>query len=378
MNMTRSINPSFWQDKRVLATGHTGFKGAWLCLILARLKCRVTGLSLPPEEPSLFSQAGVAELLEGNYFVDLGDAEAVEKVVQAAQPEIVFHFAAQSLVRRAYHEPKATFATNVLGTAHLLDALRRCDSVETILVTTTDKVYLNLEDGRPFREGDRLGGFESYSASKVGQEMVISAYRASYFEPRGVSVLVTRAGNVIGGGDWSQDRILPDIIRAVMSGEAARVRNPQSVRPWQLVLEALEGYLLLVEAKGRGLGKSRDFDDMAWNFGPRATDETVTVEQICRWVKDYWPDRFSWVAEPDKSGVKESGLLLLDPGKAIADLGWAPRFGPKAAVEQTLAWYARFLAGESAAAISMDQIEAHFPALGGVDPAIAAQRREVL
>lgn len=361
--MARTITPAFWRGKRVLVTGHTGFKGAWACLLLEQLGARVAGLSLAPEEPSLYSQAGIGRLLDADYIVDLEDAPAVQRTIDEVQPEIVLHFAAQSLVRRAHREPVRTFASNVLGTVHLLEALRSCTSLQTVLITTTDKVYFNAETGKPFREGDRLGGLEPYGASKAAAEIVISAYRASYFAKRGVPVLVARAGNVIGGGDWCEDRILPDIIRSVIAGEQVHIRNPGSVRPWQLVLDALEGYFLLVEHKGRDATTATDPEDLAWNFGPAVAGEMITVEQICHWVAAAWPDRFSWVVTPDRSGIKESGLLLLDPAKAMADLGWTPRLGPEAAVRKTLGWYREFLDGQDALSVSRRHIADHFPVL---------------
>lgn len=304
-----------------------------------------------------YGQASVGARLNGEAIVDLRDIAAVRAAVETASPEIVLHFAAQSLVRRAHRDPLETFGSNVLGTVNLLEALRQTASVKSILVTTTDKVYFNNESGQPFREGDRIGGHEPYSASKAAAEMVVAAYRDSYFASRGVALLVARAGNVIGGGDWSQDRIVPDIVRAVISGTALEVRNPKSVRPWQHVLEALHGYLLLVERKGRETGLHADPEALAWNFGPAVADEAITVEQICMWAAKAWPQRFKWNVMPDQSGVKESGLLLLDPAKAMSQLGWQPRLNPEAALRSTLDWYRVVLDGGDARATCERQIE---------------------
>lgn len=342
-----SLQASFWHGRRVLLTGHTGFKGAWVALLLSRLGAHVHGLSLPPEEPSLFSTARVAASCASSSFVDLKDLAATRTCVMAARPQVVLHFAAQSLVRRAFRMPCETFASNVMGTVHLLEALRDVDALETVLATTTDKVYYNAETGVPFREGDRLGGLEAYGASKAAAEHVIAAYRSSYFTPKGVPVIVARAGNVIGGGDWSEDRILPDIVRASLSGRTLDVRNPGAVRPWQHVLEALEGYLLLVERKGRERAPADGDPELhAWNFGPPAAAEMITVERICQWAAETWPGRFRWKHTPDGSGVKESKLLLLDPSRAVSALGWRPRLGPVESLRLTLAWYKAVDAGQ--------------------------------
>lgn len=349
MSVVARVTPhrSFWAGRRVLLTGHTGFKGAWAALLLSRLGARVHGLSRPPEEPSLFTSARGGDLCTTSRFTDLKDVEATRACVIAAQPQIVLHFAAQSLVRRAFRDPVETFASNVMGTVHLLEALRDVEGLETILVTTTDKVYFNAETGMPFREGDRLGGLEAYGASKAAVEHVIAAYRASYFVPKGVNVLVARAGNVIGGGDWSEDRIIPDIVRASRSGRVLDVRNPGAVRPWQHVLEALDGYLLLIERKGRDQTPgASDPELQAWNFGPAKSGEMITVGQICELAAEIWPGRFHWKHTPDGSGIKESKLLLLDPSRAIDTLGWRPRIGPAEALRLTLDWYKSVGAGQ--------------------------------
>jgi CDP-glucose 4,6-dehydratase len=354
--MARRVNPDFWRGKRVAVTGHTGFKGAWLCLALQRFGAHIHGLALPAETPSLYGQARIAELLVRETLGDLSNP-AVANELTALQPEIVLHMAAQSLVRAAYLDPAETFRSNVMATVNVLDVARRCPSVRTVFVTTTDKVYLNREDGRAFREADALGGYEPYGASKAAVEMAISAYRASYFERGGKTLLVGRAGNVIGGGDWSRDRIIPDMVRAVMAGEAVAVRNPQATRPWQWVLDALEGYLLAVETKGEAQPQTDDPNELAWNFGPASAADAVRVEQLCAWAQETWPDRFRWRVEADRVGALESRLLMLDPAKAMADFDWAPQLNARQAVATTLDWYAQVLAGGDARTVSQAHLD---------------------
>jgi CDP-glucose 4,6-dehydratase len=359
------IDKSFWSGKRVLLTGHTGFKGAWACLLLHRLGARVYGLALPELTPSLFADAQVRGILAGEHLGDISDRLATDHFVQSVNPDIVIHFAAQALVRDCYRRPCEAFQTNVMGTVNLLDALRQANNVKAVLIATTDKVYFNAEHGRPFQEGDRLGGVEPYSASKAAAEMVAAAYRASYLHRLGIATPVCRAGNVIGGGDWSLERLLPDIVRAVQSGSPLEIRNPASIRPWQSVLDALGGYFALVEHAVAEMKRGQppadaDPEDNAYNFGPELTERNVTVAEICEIVERHWPGRFTWKAERDAELIGESKLLSLDPGRAIASLGWRPRLGPEAAVRQTLEWYEAYLDGEDAAGLCRRQIEEHF------------------
>ncbi len=358
--MTGRIDPAFWRHKRVLVTGHTGFKGAWLCLALKRLGCEVAGLSLPAEDPGLYLQAGIGRLLSAEHLGEIENYEAVHAFLGKFRPEIVVHFAAQSLVRQSHRNPRRTFATNVMGTVNLLEAARHCDDVGVALIATTDKVYLNMESGRPFREDDRLGGLEPYSASKAATEIVAACWRARYLQGCNVALAVCRAGNVIGGGDWSKERLIPDIVRAAMAGQILDVRNPGAVRPWQFVLDALYGYLLLVERYWHSRAAAADPDTDAWNFGPDPGDGHVEVSQICKWAEANWPGRFSWRIAQDNEGIEESKLLMLDPQKAFSALGWRPKFSPQEAVRRTLDWYAHHLAGGDARELCHGQIEHHF------------------
>jgi CDP-glucose 4,6-dehydratase len=360
--MPNQVHPQFWRDRRVVLTGHTGFKGAWLTCLLHLMGARVFAISLPAEDPSLYQQARVGELVEAECFGDLADP-AVACAIDDFEPEIIMHLAAQSLVRSAFTDPRTTFASNVMGVVQVLEAARRSASVRTVFVTTTDKVYLNTGADVAFQEGDPLGGVEPYGASKAAAEMALSAYRASYFEPAGKTLLIGRAGNVIGGGDWSKDRIIPDMIRAVQAGKPVEVRHPTATRPWQLVLDALEGYLLLIEAKHHVVGLSADPNDCAWNFGPLDDGDSVSVEQLCQWVQNAWPNKFSWQVKPDLVGALESKVLRLDPAKAMKDLDWVPKLTAQQAVMTTLAWYEQFMAGDDARSICFTDIARHFPHL---------------
>lgn len=346
----------------MLVTGHTGFKGAWLCMMLHRLGAAVHGLSLPEERPSLFQQGRVRELLTTEHLGDICNLQDVCKFTASVKPHIVIHFAAHALVRQCYREPVQSFLTNVIGTTNLLEAVRLIDGVETVLIATTDKVYYNAETGKPFCEADRLGGVEPYSASKAAAEMVVASYRTSYLEPKGIAAPVCRAGNVIGGGDWSSERIVPDIIRSVMAGKPLSIRSPASVRPWQSVLDALTGYLVLVEKCRSMRGRVKDPEDSAFNFGPPVEHTYVTVEQICKWAEASWPGRFTWRIEGDQEGIAESKILTLDPNKAFAVLGWKPQLNPEQAVHHTLEWYSAHLEGKDPRDLCLNQIDRHFQA----------------
>lgn len=341
----RLPDPAFWAGRRVLLTGHTGFKGAWACAWLRRLGAEVTGLALPPETtPSLFDAAGVAGLC-ASHFVDLRDRTAVAAVVAAARPDIVLHLAAQPLVRRSYREPVETFATNVMGTVHLLDALAAFDPAPAvILVVTTDKVYLNDDSGRAFVETDRLGGHDPYAASKAATEIAVASWRDAFLAARGSVVATVRGGNVIGGGDFSEDRIVPDIYRAARRGEALLLRAPDATRPWQHVLDCLCGYLVYAETLARP-----GTPPLALNIGPDPA-APITVAEVAATVQAAMGLRGGWRRDT-VAGPREMQLLSLDPGLAHATLGWADRLPGHAALAWTADWYARFARGEPASAL---------------------------
>ena len=354
------VKTSAWQGRRVLVTGHTGFKGGWLSLWLHQLGAEVTGFSLPaPTQPSLFEQTRLTELVnhvEG----DVRDMAAVEAAVNAAQPEVVFHLAAQPLVRYSYDNPVETYATNVMGTVHLLDACRRAESVRAVVSVTSDKCYENREWIWPYRESDAMGGHDPYSSSKGAAELVISAYRRSFFET-GARIASVRAGNVIGGGDWATDRLIPDIVRAMLAGERPLIRNPNSVRPWQHVMEALGGYLLIAER----LLEGRDDFASSWNFGPPEEDAKPVA-----WIVDRMLDMWGAGGWDRPNGIQphEATLLKLDCSKARAALGWRPRFSLEKALEKVVEWHKGVAAGEDARELSFRQL-AEYSRLESVDAA---------
>ena len=325
------IDASFWRDKRVLVTGHTGFKGAWLCLWLYRLGARVTGFSLPPPtDPSLFVEAGAVDAV-AHHVGDIRDFAALKSVMAAADPEVIFHLAAQPLVRESYILPLETYQTNVIGVAHVLEAARSLKCLRSIVMVTTDKCYENREQGRPFEENDPLGGHDPYSASKACAEIVAASYRDSFFAEAGaVGIATARAGNVIGGGDFARDRIIPDIVRAWRAGESLVLRNPGAVRPWQEVLEPLGGYLLLAQKLWSAPGEYSE----AFNFGPDPGDCRKVGEladMLCGRLGVDW--RHDSSVQP-----REAGILCLNSRKAAEKLGWRPAFR----LEETVDFIARF------------------------------------
>lgn len=326
---------SIFSGRSVFVTGHTGFKGTWLTLWLARLGAKVTGYALTPDtRPNLFDLTGMADRLAQHVLADVRDLPQLTAAMQAAAPDIVFHLAAQPLVRLSYREPVFTWATNVMGTVHVLEAVRACPTVKAVIVITTDKCYQNQEHARPYQEDDPLGGNDPYSASKAGAELVVHSYRKSFFSQGGPLLASARAGNVIGGGDWSADRLIPDAVRAIASGQPLRVRNPAATRPWQHVLEALHGYLLLASH----LLDGKTFYADAFNFGPDATDN-LSVETVLASLYRHWPE-LAWQLDPlAAQGPHEAHLLSLDSSKARRLLGWSPRWDLATGLEKTATWY---------------------------------------
>ncbi len=332
------VDPAFWRDRCVLLTGHTGFKGAWLSLWLQSLGARVVGLALdtPPTAPSLYELARVAEAMADSIVCDIRDPKALTLALAAARPEIVIHMAAQPLVRRSFAEPRLTYETNILGTVNLLDAIRTCHSVRAVVIVTSDKCYENHESERAHSESDPLGGHDPYSSSKAAAELVTSAYRRSFFSGRSGTeaprIASARAGNVIGGGDFGQDRLVPDIIRAASRGETLRLRYPDAIRPWQHVLSPLSGYLLLAQALYTSPSHA-----CAWNFGPDPADSR-TVEWVVRHVCELLPHDLRWTRD-EGPHPHETHQLRLDSSRAHALLEWSPPLTLDDGLAATVAWY---------------------------------------
>lgn len=342
----------FWQGKRVLVTGHTGFKGCWLALWLQRLGAEVTGIALAHNtHPSLFMLANVDNSLK-SYECDIRDPYKVSRTIQEAKPEIVFHLAAQSLVRASYRDPLATYATNIQGTANVLDSLRELEQARVVVAITTDKVYRNLEQPYPYRETDHLGGHDPYSASKAAAELVVASYRDAFLAEQGVAVATARAGNVIGGGDWAEDRLLPDAVRAWSTGQPLYIRRPEAVRPWQHVLEPLSAYLRLAEQLYEEPQKAG-----AYNFGPRPHDAATVEEVITLARKSFGSGEIGW--GDGRTGPHETNWLALETAKARTLLGIEPNWGLVQSVGCTMDWYRRQLAGESAQALCLENITAY-------------------
>lgn len=347
------ITAAFWHGKRVLLTGHTGFKGSWTSLWLQSVGARLSGVALePPTEPSLFKIADVSAGME-HFILDIRDYAALRAHVDNFQPEIIIHMAAQSLVRRSYDEPIEAYATNVMGTVHVLEAARRCSSVKAIVNVTTDKCYENREWVWGYREDEPLGGYDPYSSSKGCAELVSAAYRRSFFQNEGIALATGRAGNVIGGGDWAEDRLVPDILRALEAGETVRIRNPNAIRPWQHVLEPVSGYLVLAER----LYHSGQVDSEAWNFGPRDEDA-----RNVRWITEHmcalWGGQFDWEMQAGEH-PHEAHFLKLDISKARQRLQWTPRWSLETALGKVVDWHRAWLNGRDMRAYCLEQI-AHY------------------
>jgi CDP-glucose 4,6-dehydratase len=354
--MESMVNQGFWKKKRVFITGHTGFKGAWLTLWLKRLDAEVTGYSLePPTTPNLYDLARIEELING-IEADIRDFDRLKKAIEAHQPEIVFHLAAQALVRRSYQAPVETYATNVMGTVNVLEAVRQVGGVRVFVNVTSDKCYENREWGRGYRETEPMGGYDPYSSSKGCAELITAAYRNSYFNPanysmHGMALASARAGNVVGGGDWGEDRLVPDCVRAFLKGEKIVIRSPEASRPWQHVLEPLNGYLMLAE---RLYNDGIEFAQ-PWNFGPNDHD-AKTVEWVVSKFCEEWDNAPGYVIEKGPH-LHEANYLKLDCSKAMTELGWLPKWDVETAIYKVIHWTKQYQAGSDMRDICYEQVE---------------------
>ena len=346
------ISSKFWKGKRVLLTGHTGFKGSWMALWLHRLGASVIGVSLPPITiPNLFTLAKI-QVLTDSHFLDIRDAQGLAALIQKTEPEIIFHLAAQALVRIGYQDPLATFATNTQGTANILNALREIDSVRVVVAVTTDKVYQNLERSTAYIETDLLGGYDPYSASKAAAEMVIACYRDSYLKEKGIAVASARAGNVIGGGDWSENRLIPDAVRAWQEKIPLKIRRPEAIRPWQHVLEPLAGYLVLAQKLWQNPKLAG-----AYNFGPNPK-EVASVRAVIEQARQAMGVS-EVIYEDGNVGPHEAGSLSLEISKAQSVLGFIPKWRLVETVNRTMAWYVAQKLGAKARDLCEAEITAY-------------------
>lgn len=343
---------NFWFKKRVLVTGHTGFKGGWLTLWLNKMGAEVTGIGLAPNTfPSLFELSKISQVCK-SHFCDIRDKGNISKIIHNLDPEIVFHLAAQPLVRASYKDPLLTFTTNIIGTANVLECLRGLKSARVAVMVTTDKVYQNNEWVWPYKEDDPLGGHDPYSSSKAASEIVVNSYRQSYLSGQGIAVATARAGNVIGGGDWSEDRLIPDAIRSWQSGTELQVRRPEAKRPWQHVLEPLSGYLLLAEK----LWENAKLEG-AYNFGPQS-HEAATVRQVIDTALKIH-ETGSVLYSDTKEGPHEAGWLALEISKAREILGFNPRLSFNEAIERTMSWYMQHAEGTPALSLCERDINSY-------------------
>lgn len=350
------INPHFWNGKKVFLTGHTGFKGSWLSLWLQNMGANVKGFSLvPPSQPSMFKELNIEAGMESE-IGDIRDYKVLRKSIEAFKPEIVIHMAAQPLVRLSYSEPVETYHTNVMGTVHLLDAIRHVGGVKAVVNITSDKCYENKEWPWGYREDEPKGGYDPYSNSKGCAELVADAFRNSYFnnknyEVHGCALASVRAGNVIGGGDWADDRLIPDMIRAFENGQTVKIRNPHAIRPWQHVLEPLSGYLLTAQL----LWDQGSTFAEGWNFGPNE-DDAKPVEWIVERLTKCWGGGASWCLDGE-THPHEAGYLKLDCSKAKMKMGWKPRWHLNETLQRIAEWHKAFLAGQDMKAYTLNEIE---------------------
>lgn len=346
------VDRSFWADKTVFLTGHTGFKGSWLSLWLHSMGAKVTGYSLPaPTTSSLYELGNIEDILVESVIGDVTDLEMLKRTLQKVNPEIIIHMAAQALVRKSYEDPVQTYNTNVMGTLNVMEAARSCSSVRVILNVTTDKCYENQEWHWGYRENDPLGGYDPYSSSKACSELITSAYRRSFLKSTDIRVSTARAGNVIGGGDWAEDRLIPDLVRALTKGEQIQIRNPEAIRPWQHVLEPLSGYLLLCQR----LYLEGDEYAQAWNFGPRDS-EARSVEWIVNQMLGRWPDEHPGYQVIKQDHRHEANMLKLDCSKALNELNWAPSWPLDKALDATIQWVVDYLQGRDIKELCEQQI----------------------
>jgi len=344
------IDQVFWQSRRVFITGHTGFKGSWLCLWLSQLGATVKGYALePPTTPSLYEEARVGELIESE-IGDIRDLEQLQKSLYDFKPDIVIHMAAQPLVRYSYTAPLETYAVNVLGTANVLESALSCESVRSVVSVTTDKCYENKEWHWAYREYEPMGGHDPYSSSKGCAELVTASYRRSFYSSKGKGLASARAGNVVGGGDWALDRLIPDILRAFEKNESVVIRSPNAVRPWQHVLEPLSGYLALAQ---RLFENPDDFAE-GWNFGPNEED-VKPVSWILNRMVDAWPES-SWTLDQATNNPHEANYLKLDVSKAKSKLNWHPTWDLKHTLENIVKWHRAWLSGDDMQAFSINEI----------------------
>lgn len=347
------LNENFWNQKKVLITGHTGFKGSWLCLLLSQLNAKIVGYALnPPTVPSLFEVAHVESVLEKSVIANINDYQAIYKTIDEFQPEIILHLSAQPLVRYSYENPIETYQTNVIGTVNLLEAVRKSNCVKAVVNITTDKCYYNNEWLWAYRENDRLGGFDPYSNSKACAELVTASFRDSFFRKQNIGLATVRAGNVIGGGDWATDRLIPDIFKAILANEKVVIRNPHSIRPWQHVLEPLVGYLLLAEKLYNNID---DFSD-AFNFASNE-DDAKPVEYIVKQLDALWISKIDWeIQEIQHNTLHEAKYLKLDSSKAKIELGWKPRWNLNQTLEKIVEWYQHYQSNQDMKSVCIQQL----------------------